>query len=77
MSKHTRDVAVEVVEAQLGDRWDGSPGELEAFGEILAGVTGRPVRIVTYTRHGASGVSEEQWNRALDIHAQRYPAAWR
>lgn len=63
--------------AQLGDKWNGSPGELEAFGEILSSLVGRPV-VVAKSHNGgdATNVSDADWYRAVDAHAERFPAAW-
>lgn len=76
-------------QAMMGDQWIGDTLHLRRFAEILTEQTGKPAVAETefyngaYPRQGWMGegegpdFTEEEWNTALDTHAERFPMAWR
>lgn len=63
--------------AQLGPQWIGSRAHLQEFARVLSEVICRPVEISDMHNGGdTSGISEEDWNVAVDIHAAKNPEAW-
>ena len=72
----------EIDEAMMGQEWTEA-GDLLRFAEILQTVVGDGVEVVAITdshngaeNFGSEAVSQDQWNRALDLYAAENPAAF-